>query len=208
METIWVTRLMDELSKPLPGIEAQLRLSPPDRNPMNPEKPGKESAVLVVLYTTAEKISTVFIKRGDYNGIHSGQVSLPGGMYKSGDGSLRRTALRETREETGIPENLITIIGSLTSLHIPVSGITVFPFVGFCREKPVLKPDPVEVKYLFETSLDELLNPANQKYKVMHIGDSDIEIPYFDIKGEHIWGATAMIISEFLEIVNRSKRTT
>jgi 8-oxo-dGTP pyrophosphatase MutT (NUDIX family) len=197
----WVTKLTDELARPLPGVEAQLRLSPPGRIPVKNEKPGKKSAVLVVLYGLKEKIGTVFIKRTEYLGVHSGQVSLPGGMYKLSDGSLRNTALRETREETGIPEDHISIIGALTSLHIPVSGITVFPFVGYCGERPVLTPDPFEVKYIIEANLDELLNPSNHKHKTMQIGDNEIDIPYFDIRGDHIWGATAMIISEFLEVV-------
>lgn len=204
MDNNWVIQLMDELAKPLPGIEAQLRLSPPGRN-IKSEKTGKESAVLIVLYISADKIRTVFIKRAEYYGIHSGQVGLPGGMYKHADKTLLNTALRETREETGITENQVRIIGSLTSLYIPISGITVYPYVGYCGEKPVMTPDPAEVKYLIEVSVEELLDPANQKLKIMQIGDSDIEIPYFDINGEHIWGATAMIMAEFLEVIKKIK---
>jgi 8-oxo-dGTP pyrophosphatase MutT (NUDIX family) len=202
MDSNWVIRLMEELAKPLPGVEAQLRLSPPGRN-LKTEKSGKESAVLIILFQSEEKIRTIFIKRAEYNGVHSGQVSLPGGMFKHTDKTLRNTALRETREETGITENQVKIVGSLTSLHIPVSGITVYPYVGYCCERPEMTPDPFEVKYLIEASIEELLDPSNQKYKIMQIGDSEIEIPYFDINGEHIWGATAMIMAEFLEIIKK-----
>lgn len=204
MDNKWVIRLIDELANPLPGIEAQLRLSPPGRNLIS-EKTGKASAVLIVLYQFSDRIRTVFIKRAEYNGIHSGQVGLPGGMYKQTDKTLLNTALRETWEETGISENQVNIAGSLTSLYIPVSGITVYPYVGYCRDKPVMTPDPAEVKYLIEVAVDELLDPVNQKLKIMHIGDSDIEIPYFDINGEHIWGATAMIMAEFLEVIKKIK---
>lgn len=203
MYTEWLKQLIDELAKPLPGLEAQQRLSPPGVDHSPAGKSEKESAVLIVLYNDAGKTRTLFIKRAEYDGVHSGQVSLPGGMFKQSDINLRNTALRETFEETGIPESSVEIIGSLTALYIPVSGITVHPFVGFCRNKPTLTPDPTEVKYIIEAGIEELLNPDNQKYKVMQIGEKEVDIPYFDIYGEHIWGATAMIMSEFLEIIKR-----
>lgn len=94
----------------------------------------------------------------------------------------------------------------MTSLHIPVSGNLVFPFVGICGNKPFFNPDPFEVKYLIEAHLAELSNPANKKSKVMSVAGHEIDIPYFDIQGDHIWGATAMIMSEFLEVVSNCFR--
>jgi 8-oxo-dGTP pyrophosphatase MutT (NUDIX family) len=201
MDETWVNHLRRKLSGPLPGIEAQLRLSPPGRHMPEPDRPARKSAVLVVLYSIQGKLSTVFIKRTEYNGVHSGQVSLPGGMYKESDENLERTALRETHEEIGVPEKELIITGRLTSLHIPVSGIIVFPFVAVCSQRPEFVPDPFEVKYLIETGVEELLDKENHKQKIMLIGDREIEIPYFDIHGDQIWGATAMIMSEFLEII-------
>jgi 8-oxo-dGTP pyrophosphatase MutT (NUDIX family) len=203
MNAKWLKRLKEELLNPLPGVEAQRRLSPPSRLIIQSDEPARKSAVLIMLYPMDGKLHTVFIKRQDYNGIHSGQVSLPGGMYKDSDNEFENTALRETWEETGVPSDKITLIGKLTSLHIPISGITVFPFVGVCKTRPEFKPDPFEVKYLIETSIEELQNPQNQKLKLMTIGDKEIEIPYFDIHNEHIWGATAMILAEFLEVAVR-----
>ncbi|HLO58066.1 MAG TPA: CoA pyrophosphatase [Bacteroidales bacterium] len=203
MDARWVERLKNELTRPLPGIEAQMRLSPPARNLIEPDRQTRESAVMIMLYPVGEEITTVFIKRTEYEGVHSGQVSLPGGMRKKSDVTLEQTALRETFEETGVSPELIQVIGHLTSLHIPVSGNLVFPFVGICENKPLFIPDPFEVKYLIEASLDELTNPSNRKSKVMSIAGYEIDIPYFDIQGDHIWGATAMIMSEFLEVVER-----
>jgi 8-oxo-dGTP pyrophosphatase MutT (NUDIX family) len=206
MDARWIERLKNELAKPLPGIEAQMRLSPQARNLIEPKGHTRESAVMIMLYPAGEEIRTVFIKRTEYEGVHSGQVSLPGGMRKNTDETLERTALRETFEETGVSPELIHVIGRLTSLHIPVSGNLVFPFVGICEKKPQFKPDPFEVNYLIEAGLDELTSPANKKSKIMSISGYEIDIPYFDIQGDHIWGATAMIMSEFLEIVSNCFR--
>jgi 8-oxo-dGTP pyrophosphatase MutT (NUDIX family) len=203
MKKQWVNRLIDELKKPLPGIEAQLRLSPPVRLHNVKTKTPRRSAVLILLYPKDSKPYIVFIKRGEYKGVHSGQISLPGGMYKKTDRILRQTALRETMEETGVIENQVEIIGNLTPLHIPISNFNVYPFVGYCLDRPVFKPDPFEVKYIIEAALNELLDTENQKHKLMHIGGNEIEIPYFDLHGDHLWGATAMIISEFLEVVKK-----
>jgi 8-oxo-dGTP pyrophosphatase MutT (NUDIX family) len=203
MDEKWVSRLIEELGKPLPGVEAQLRLSPPGRLPVSNKKPPKDSAVLILLYSVGIKLLTVFIKRAEYDGVHSGQVGLPGGMCEITDIGLKNTALRETMEELGVASTQIEIIGSLTSLHIPVSNIRVYPFIGICQNRPDFKPDPHEVRYIIETHIEELLDRKNEKFKIMSVGENDIEIPYFDIRGDHIWGATAMIVSEFLEIVRR-----
>jgi len=203
MDEKWVCRLIEELGNPLPGVEAQLRLSPPGRSAVSANKSTKDSAVLILLYPIGTKVVTVFIKRADYDGVHSGQVSLPGGMCENTDIDLKNTALRETMEELYVSGTQVEIIGSLTPLHIPVSDIRVYPFVGICQIRPDFKPDPREVRYIIETSIDELMDPKNKKSKMMAVGDHDIEIPYFDIKADHIWGATAMIMSEFLEIVRK-----
>lgn len=205
MNDKWIYNLTRLLKKPLPGANAQLKMAPSARYVTTDNRNQTKSAVLVVLYPYRNQIITVFIKRTEYEGVHSGQVSLPGGMFKKTDMLLRNTAIRETHEEIGIPGKEIQIIGRLTSLHIPVSNTIVYPFVGVCMNKPLLIPDPLEVKYIIECPVDELIHPANRKQKMMTIDNRDIEIPYFDIMGDQIWGATAMIISEFLEITGTTK---
>lgn len=200
MDNNWVLRLTEELGRPLPGIEVQYRMSPRMRLPVAANRPLKKSAVLLLLYPHKEIIRTVFIKRTEYEGAHSGQVSLPGGMFKADDGNLSNTAMREAREETGIAIEAVNVIGSLTCLHIPVSNINVFPFVAVTDKRPDFKPDPFEVQYLIEASLNELSDPLNNKEEVLRIAKSDIEVPYYDVQGNHIWGATAMMVSEFLEV--------
>jgi 8-oxo-dGTP pyrophosphatase MutT (NUDIX family) len=197
----WKEQLASELKKPLPGINAQLRMSPAMRRPVSVEYPLKNAGVLILLYPYAGKVCTVFIKRTEYEGVHSGQVSLPGGMYKEEDGSLMKTALREAYEETGMDISSVDIIGQLTPLHIPVSNVNVHAFVGVTDNRPAFIHDPAEVQYLIEESLDEILNEVNHKTKSMNLFGNEVAVPYFDIRGNHIWGATAMIISEFSEIV-------
>jgi 8-oxo-dGTP pyrophosphatase MutT (NUDIX family) len=203
----WKEQLAAELKKPLPGLDAQLRMSPAVRRPVSVEYPLKNAGVLILLYPHGGRICTVFIKRTEYEGVHSGQVSLPGGMYKEEDGSLMATALREAHEETGVDISTVTVIGKLTPLHIPVSNVNVNAFVGVCDGRPDFIHDPAEVQYLIEESLDELLNEVNHKTKAMTIFGNEVIVPYFDVQGNHIWGATAMIMSEFAEIIKKGPGT-
>jgi len=202
----WKEALASELRKPLPGVEAQLRMSPSVKRPVSAEYPLKNAGVLILLYPSKGHICTVFIKRTEYEGVHSGQVSLPGGMFEEQDGSLATTALREANEETGIDIAKITLIGQLTPLHIPVSNINVHAFVGVADSRPAFTLDPAEVQYLIEERLDELLNEVNHKTKTMTLFGNEVIVPYFDIQNNHIWGATAMIISEFTEVLRRGTR--
>ena len=202
----WKEQLASELNKPLPGVDAQLRMSPAVRRPVTVEYQLKSAGVLILLYPHIGRIYTVFIKRTEYEGVHSGQVSLPGGMFEEKDGSFMNTALREANEETGIDISSVTIIGKLTPLHIPVSNVNVHAFVGVTDSRPVFIHDPSEVQYLIEESLDELMNEVNRKTRAMTLFGNEVIVPYFDIRGNHIWGATAMIISEFAEIMRKVTR--
>lgn len=199
----WFERLRQELSGPLPGPEAQLLMSPSVRR--MPDNTGKvaKGSVMILLYPFQKEIYTLFIKRARYDGVHSGQISFPGGMHESGDDSPVATALRETEEEIGIPRDNLTVIGMLTPLHIPVSNVNVIPVVGVLENKPVCVPDPYEVDFVIDAKLKDLVHPNNQKRKKIRAADLDFEAPYYDLQGNHIWGATAMILSEFLEIVRR-----
>jgi 8-oxo-dGTP pyrophosphatase MutT (NUDIX family) len=199
----WILRVSEELLKPLPGADAQLRMAPLLRRPLPKGQLMKKGGVLLLLYPRHADVHTVFIRRTEYGGIHSGQISFPGGIHEEKDLTLEQTALREAMEEIGVRQDEIKIIGRLTSLNIPVSNTDVFPFVGVCSDRPVFNHDQSEVQYLIEVGMDELLNPVNQKRKIMKIAGNMVEVPYFDIRDNHIWGATAMILSEFLEVVKK-----
>jgi 8-oxo-dGTP pyrophosphatase MutT (NUDIX family) len=198
---IEIEKIKHHLSGPLPGLNAQRKMAPAVDKELNFNMPLQKAAVLVLLFSQNDCFYTVFIKRAEYEGHHSGQISFPGGKFESTDIHLMSTSLRETAEETGINASDISIIGKLTSLAIPVSNFEVQPFVGYIEKKPVFNPDPTEVEYLIEANLNILGNRKSKKNKIMTLGNYSIHVPYYDYQGNHIWGATAMMLSEFLEVL-------
>lgn len=200
----WFSILKNELQKPLPGNDAQLLMSPSLRRPNQSGIPAGKAGVMILLYKRLEDVYMVFIRRAEYDGVHSGQISFPGGMHEPGDDSLLTTAIRETEEEIGISWNDMITIGTLTCLHVPVSNVNILPVVAILTGQPVFNPDANEVAFVIEARIKDIINPVNRKRKMIRIGDFEIEAPYFDINGHHIWGATAMMLSEFLEVLNRA----
>jgi len=188
---------------PLPGERAQLKMAPTFRGSYPEQKEAIRAAVLALLYPSGGNAHLAFIKRNEYDGPHSAQVSFPGGAWEEGDPSLEETALRETREELGVIGD-IEILGALTPLHIPVSNFLVYPFLGWMPEAPQFNPDPTEVQFVIETTLAELLNPANRDMERIWHHNRSIIAPYFRVGEEKIWGATAMMLSELLQLTGRA----
>jgi 8-oxo-dGTP pyrophosphatase MutT (NUDIX family) len=199
-----IPQLKYRLTRPLPGKETQLKMAPSFRPDLSPRYSDTKAGVLLLLYPNPNELYLVLTKRPVYQGTHSGQISFPGGKFDPSDKSFVETALRETQEEIGITRHLIEIIGQLTPLYIPVSEIEVFPTVGFTEIRPIFHPDPHEVEFLIEVPLSTLLNPAIKEIKPFESEKFNGIIPYFNIENNHVWGATAMILSEFLEIVRES----
>jgi 8-oxo-dGTP pyrophosphatase MutT (NUDIX family) len=135
--------------------------------------------------------------------MHSGQISLPGGKMEKSDSDVAETALREAEEEIGIKRNDVSILGYLSQLFIPVSNMLVFPVIGYISYKPVFNPDLVEVNGVIETPIDEFLREGVVQNKTEKILSMDVTVPFYNINGNHIWGATAMIISELTELLWR-----
>lgn len=199
-----IVQLENELKNGLPGEKVQYRMAPEMRMPTASGLKPRLASVLILLYPSNNQLYTVFMKRPEYNGVHSGQIAFPGGKTEPSDPNRVYTALRESYEEIGIDMNSVHVIGELTPLNIPVSNIDVLPVIGFMNYKPEFNIDKNEVAYLLEISLEELLMPANTLVKESNINGLNIRIPYYKITPhEHVWGATAMILSEFLEIYKR-----
>lgn len=185
----------------LPGESAQLLMAPLARAkfPMDPDTidAATRSAVLVLLYPKDDRAHTVLIKRNSYVGVHSAQVSFPGGRHEEADADYSATAIREAQEEIGIEGGRVQIIKQLTQLYIPPSRFLVYPFLATANERPDFSPDPKEVQFIIELELQTLQDDDIAKSKQMTIGSGlTTHVPYFDIDGHDVWGATAMILSE------------
>lgn len=174
-------------------------MSPTFRGQVSRDKDPVDAAVMALFYPAGRRSQLVFIKRNAYDGPHSAQISFPGGARENGDPSLQHTAIRETREELGI-NGKMEVLGSLTPLYIPVSNFMVYPFVGCLFDAPVFNPDPSEVQYVVEASLEALLDPINRGSETLFHHEMPIEAPYYRVGKEKIWGATAMILSELLQL--------
>jgi len=202
-------RLKLELAKKLPGTEVQWELVSSDRMVRNfPRVPGPDAqvaAVLILLYPDNGSIHTVFMQRHNYDGVHGGQISFPGGKKEDSDKDIIHTAIREAKEETGVDPDGISVLGTLTPLFIPVSNMIVTPVVGWTNEKPAFIHQPEEVVFLINAELKRFLDPSILKTKPFEIRGEMINVKYFDYEGHVIWGATAMILNELLTIIKRRK---
>ena len=191
----------------LPGEEAQLKMAHAFRRKLWPAGPDARLAgVMMLLYPKESQWQTVIIQRAakNPNDVHSGQLSFPGGKKEDFDPNMVSCALRETQEEIGI--DAIQIIGSLTPLFIPVSNFLVYPFMGYINYEPAFIPDSREVQDVFTVPLHHFQDPENRKHASIHVGSGMQldDVPYYDIHGRMLWGATAMIISEVTTILEES----
>ncbi|MCB8994987.1 MAG: CoA pyrophosphatase [Bacteroidales bacterium] len=199
-----INAVRKELSKPLPGEHQQYLMSPEFRGRLPHSNEKRKAAVMICLFPKEDELQTVFIKRPDYNGPHGGQVSFPGGVYEEVDRDLIATAIRETEEEIGLRIFAEDILGLLTPLSIPVSNMIVQPVVGYTRNYPEFKTDEREVEYLIPSGLPNLLNPEAVEREKWILHGTETEVPFYRVNGNIIWGATAMILSEFLAVISNS----
>ncbi len=206
-------RLQKTLQGDLPGLASHVKMVSPVRRKIAVKKQHTErtqAAVLVLFYPVEDIPHLVYIKRtGDFGVPHGGQLSFPGGRAEAEDDSLEQTALREAQEEVGIDSAEVKVLGRLSSLYIPVSNFLVHPYVGWLDHKPDLTPEESEVAEILEVPLPHL-----QQHKT--IGETSIQVredltidnvPYYDLFGHVLWGATAMMTSELLDIVPRMRES-
>lgn len=201
----FIQHLQTRLQQPLPGKEAQFRMARTFRSLEDP-KPGQASlaGVLALLFPKNDEWQLALIERvtthsGDR---HSGQISFPGGKYETGDGILMNTALREAHEEVGVTPKVVNMLGALTQLYIPVSNYLVYPFVGWMDHAPAFQPQWSEVKSVLEVPFRVLEDPGTLHSTDLHLPNNLTlkDVPYFNLFDKVVWGATAMILSELLEV--------
>ncbi|MBU6444459.1 MAG: CoA pyrophosphatase [Alphaproteobacteria bacterium] len=168
----------------------------PEHRPDGPRK-LKPAAVLMPIVRRDEP-TVLFTKRTAHLARHAGQVSFPGGRVHENDASLVETALRETREETGIAADYVSIAGFLDSYETG-TGFAIVPVVGLLREGFTLHPDPGEVEEVFEVPLAFLLDPANHRLEAAEWKGRKRRYHAFTYGRHYIWGATAAILVGFAE---------
>ncbi len=182
------------------SARARKRMAPAPRGWRKRESAPTQAAVMVLLFQDdQERLHTVLTLRQAGLRGHSGQVSFPGGRQDPQDNSLTDTALRETGEEIGIFQDEIRILGEMPPLYIPTSHHDVYPTVGYCEALPRFRPNPQEVAEVFSFALDDLLHPRFKREERRMIRGYDVWTPYYAVCGHKVWGATAIMLSEFEE---------
>ena len=149
-----------------------------------------------MLYPLEGQLCFPLTQRPDSVEYHKGQISLPGGSQENGE-SLCQTALRETQEEVGVDMAAVEVIGQLSRLYVPPSNFCIQPFVGYVAQRPDFRIEAVEVAELIETPLQALLDPATVRVEDWKLYGGIWPIPFYQFGPHKVWGATAMILSEF-----------
>lgn len=177
--------------------------------PLNPP-PGvvaRPAAVLILLYPDGDDLRLPLTIRSNHLPSHRGEVSLPGGAIDPNDGDAAATALRETHEEIGIEPHTINIWGSLSPIYVAPSNFQIEPIVGMCAQPPQLQLNHAEVDAVITTTLRELIDPAIIRSEMRILREHEVLVPFFAVADQKVWGATALILSEFVARLRRGAAT-
>ncbi|MYN64686.1 MAG: CoA pyrophosphatase [Acidobacteria bacterium] len=193
---------------PLPGGDAHRRLAPKPRPGWRPgvvPDHATPAAALVLLYPLDDAPHVLLTVRAGRLGKHAGQVSFPGGLIDAGE-SVRDAALREAFEEVGLDPAAVRVAGALSPLYITVSNFAIHPVAGVAASTPRLRPSAAEVARLLPAPLAALADPANLRRGTRWRGDLPCDVPYFEVRNERVWGATAMVLAELLTLLDLAPR--
>ncbi len=194
----------------LPGHPAHMQMVPEIRRQMLSPAPGeqtRDAAVLILVFKRGDSARMLLIRRNEYKGVHSSQVALPGGKREASDADFCQTALRETWEEVGIRPESVSVTRELSQIYIAPSRFFVYPFIGVCASEPDFVPDAREVAAVIEVGLSELLSTVVQIESVTTSYHPQLQVPGFRFGDEIVWGATAMMLNEFKELLNKALQT-
>ena len=202
--TEFLLKLEDSLQREKPGLAAQFRMVPDPRPGDKVYQEAQDSClragVLVLLYRLHGRVCVLLTQRTTHGLHHRSQISFPGGQQDPGE-DLQQTALRETSEEVGVTRHSLHILGELTPLFIPPSNYCIYPFVASASERPDFRPSEQEVAQVLEIPVVHLMDPQNLKYEKWELRGQEVSVPFYAFQKHKIWGATAMVLSELLDIV-------
>jgi len=200
-----INALEHKLQSPLPGAIAHEPMRAVPVGEVTPKFehkiPPKQGSVLILLYEEHGLIKFPLTKRPEYLGAHSGQISLPGGKAEPGE-DVYQTALREAEEEIGIDRGTVKVLGRLSDFFVIPSNFVVAPVVAYINYHPEFVPDSHEVAKIINGSIQDLMdeNAVHEK-EILAAGRFRMMAPHFEMEGEVVWGATAMMLNEFRLVV-------
>lgn len=203
---MFINELSIALKQPLPGVPSHQKMANANRIMQPPDTlKVRNASVMILFYRANNEWYIPLIQRQDNNpnDKHGGQISLPGGKYENSDTSFAHTAVREAEEEIGIIGTEVELLGQLTNLYVPVSNFLVRPFVGHLSEMPTFQKQLTEVKAILEVPFSTLQDETIIKKTNLTLpqGIRLKNVPHFEINGHIVWGATAMILSELLDVL-------
>lgn len=197
--------LEQRLSHNLPGKKAQIEMAPEPvdggeiREMEPPPSSVNKSSVLILLFPNEDDEMELVLTLRSRDIDHGGQISFPGGRAEIGE-SLHQTALREAEEEIGVPPDTVTVIGQLSKLYVSNSNNLVTPVIGFIDARPKFNVNPAEVEEVFAVELHSLLHKKNITVEDWDLHSYTYRVPYWNVHQVPLWGATAMMLNEFLDL--------
>jgi 8-oxo-dGTP pyrophosphatase MutT (NUDIX family) len=183
----------------LADVRARLALLPPAVGPV-PLTPGsRAAAVLVPLFEEDGEARVILTKRPETMPSHQGEIAFPGGKYEPDlDPDLQATALREAWEEIGLAPDSVEVVARLEGIATVASRFVITPFVGFLERRPVLHPDSREVVSVLDVALSDLMADGVYREERWDTWKSDLDVHFYELTDETVWGATARILTGFL----------
>ncbi len=166
----------------------------------DPEKPPRQASVLIPMYVRDRQLFTLFTKRTDHVEHHKGQISFPGGAREDHDQNAWQTAVRETEEEIGVPAESVRLLGALPKL-VTVTDFEISPFVGAIPYPVEFRLAEGEVEKIIEIPVTFLLDPKVVEERPLRWKGKEVKTLVYHYHGHAIWGATAHILSDLLEVL-------